>query len=55
MQTYRLYCFDGEGKVVSAESIVAVDDKAAMEIAGRLHRGRVCELWQNNRFVACLK
>ena len=54
VETYRLYCLDGVGKVASAEWIDAVDDQAAIEIADRLRRGRACELWQNSRFVANL-
>jgi hypothetical protein len=55
VETYRLYCLDGAGKVTSAEWIDAVDDKAAIEIAERLRGGRACELWQNNRFVRRLR
>lgn len=55
METYRLYCLDGVGKVASAEWIDAVDDQAALEIADKLRRGRACELWQSNRLVALLE
>jgi hypothetical protein len=54
VETYRLYCLDGVGKVASAEWIQAVDDEAAIDIADRLRGGRVCELWQNHRFVTRL-
>lgn len=54
METYRLYCLDGVGKVASAEWIEAVDDRAAIDIADKLRRGRDCELWQNSRFVTRL-
>jgi hypothetical protein len=54
VETYRLYCLDGVGKVASAEWIEAVDDQAAVEIADRLRRGQPCELWQSNRLVARL-
>lgn len=54
MSTYRLYCLDGAGKVASAEWIEANDDEAASRIADELRDGRLCELWQNHRFVARL-
>lgn len=54
VETYRLYCLDGVGKVASAEWIEALDDQAATEIANRLRGGRACELWQNSRLVARL-
>lgn len=54
VETYRLYCLDGVGKVASAEWIEALDDQAATEIANRLRRGRACELWQSSRLVARL-
>jgi hypothetical protein len=52
VQTYRLYCLDGMGKVASAEWIEAEDDAAAIDVAGTLSGGRACELWQNHRLVA---
>lgn len=54
MGTYRLYCLDGAGKVASAEWIEADDDSAAIDAAEKLHAGRKCELWQNDRLVATI-
>lgn len=54
VETYRLYCLDGVGKVVSAEWIEAQGDEVAIRIAGDLHADRSCELWQNSRLVATL-
>ncbi len=54
MQSYRLYCLDGVGKVASAEWIEAEDDEAAIQAAHDLRDGRACELWQNDRLVARL-
>jgi len=51
VQTYRLYCLDGVGKVASAEWIEADGDEAAIEAAGDIRNGRSCELWQGNRLV----
>jgi hypothetical protein len=53
--TYRLYCLDGVGKVASAEWIDAGTDEEALEAAGQLRDGRMCELWQNSRLVARLE
>lgn len=51
MGTYRLYCLDGVGKVVSAEWIDANDDEAAIEAAKAMVDGHICELWARSRFV----
>jgi hypothetical protein len=51
VQTYRLYCLDGMGKVASAEWIEAEDDETAIEAAREMRGGRACELWQNSRLV----
>ena len=52
MGTYRLYCLDGVGKVVSAEWIDADDDTAAIEAA---NDGHPCELWERSRLVIRLE
>jgi hypothetical protein len=52
--TYRLYCLDGVGKVVSAEWVVAEDDAAAIEAAKDLMDGYPCELWERSRLVTRL-
>jgi hypothetical protein len=49
--TYRLYCLDGAGKVVSAEWIDAEDDNTAIEAAKDMVDGHTCELWARSRFV----
>ena len=51
MGTYRLYCLDGVGKVVSAEWVDADDDSAAIEAAKNLMDGYPCELWERSRLV----
>ena len=54
MGTYRLYCLDGVGKVVSAEWVAAEDDAAAIEAAKDLMDGYPCELWERSRLVTRL-
>jgi len=51
MTSYRLYCLDGVGKVMSAEWIDAVDDKAAVEAAMKFVDGCRYELWDHSRLV----
>ncbi len=55
MGTYRLYCLDGVGKVVSAEWIDANDDDAAIEAAKGMMDGHPCELWERSRLVIRLE
>ena len=55
MQTYRLYCLDGAGKVASAEWLQAEDDGAAIAAVQDMHGGRKCELWQGERLVAVVE
>ena len=54
MESYRLYCLDGMGKVASADWIDAEGDDAAIEVARATHEGYECELWQGKRLVARL-
>ena len=51
VETYRLYCLDGVGKVASAEWIEADDDEAAKAAAEDHREGRASELWQGDRLV----
>jgi hypothetical protein len=52
--SYRLYCLDGVGKVVSAQWLDADNDDSAIEAAHKLREGRSCELWQGQKLVARL-
>lgn len=54
MGSYRLYCLDGVGKVVSAEWFDADDDGAAIEVAEDMMDGHPCELWESSRLVVRL-
>lgn len=51
MGTYRLYCLDGVGKVMSAEWIDAEEDDEAIEAAKNMMDGHKYELWANSRLV----
>jgi hypothetical protein len=52
--SYRLYCLDGVGKVVSAQWLDVDDDDAAIEAAERQREGRSCELWHGQRLITRL-
>ena len=51
MTSYRLYCLDGVGKVMSAEWVDAEDDKAAIEASMKYVDGCSYELWDHSRLV----
>ena len=50
LRDYRLYCFDGGSRIISAEWIAAVNDAAALQQAKRLDCYRV-EVWDRDRLV----
>jgi hypothetical protein len=48
---YRVYCFDGASRIVSADWIEAVNDAEALQIAvSRFDCPRV-EVWHRDRFA----
>jgi hypothetical protein len=49
---YRVYCFDGIGKVWTAEWIQAPTDEEAIEAARAMDVGVKCEVWEGRRLVA---
>jgi len=55
MSNYRLYCYDGAGKVWAADWIEAASDQQAMEAARHLDAGVKCEVWKGKRFVASIE
>ena len=52
MPSYRLYSFDGAGKITGAERLEATDDEWAVEAARVLKLGVRSEIWERNRMVA---
>ena len=52
LPSYRLYCFDGAGKITSAEWLQAIDDDDAAKQAHQRKLGVVAEVWDRSRFVA---
>jgi hypothetical protein len=55
MLHYRLYCFDGAGKVWAAEWLEAASDQDAVQAAHRMDVGIKCELWEGKRLVATIE
>ena len=56
MSGYRLYHFDGLGRVCSADVIMAGNDTEAIEQAREVNpSGGLREIWQGARLVATLK
>jgi hypothetical protein len=52
---YRLYCFDGAGKVWTGDCLSAGSDAEAIELAHCMDVGVKCEIWQGNRLVATIE
>jgi hypothetical protein len=54
-KTYRVYCFDGVNKIVSADMLQAVSDEDAIAQAEARGFGTKCEIWEGQRLVAQLQ
>lgn len=52
LPSYRLYRFDGAGKIIAAEWIDAADDDAALRQAKSLGSAGQNELWDRERLVS---
>ena len=52
MPDYKLFCFDGAGKVWIEDWIVANTDEQAIAIARAVKDADTCELWHRHRLVA---
>lgn len=54
-RTYRIYCYDGAQKVVSADWLDATTDEDAIAEAHARGFGSQCEIWNGERMVAQLQ
>jgi hypothetical protein len=54
-RTYRVYCYDAEHKVVTADWLDAASDEEAISKAIAAGFGSKCELWEGKRLVAQLE
>lgn len=54
-KNYRVYCYDGAHKIVTAEWIEAANDEEAIAKAVAAGFGSKCEIWEGKRLVAQLE
>lgn len=55
MADYRIFCFDGSGRITVGDLIVAATDDDAIGAARSLANAAKCELWLKQRLVATLQ
>ncbi len=56
MREYRLYCLYEAGNLDLPDTIIAADDRTAIDQACDLKRhARKCEIWEARRLVATLE
>jgi len=51
MKSYRVFCFDGRSRIVSAAAIYATNDAEALASARRLMDGVRIEVWDLDRLA----
>ena len=54
MPNYRLYCYDGAGKLWVADWLEAASDEAAMAEARTMTVAVKCEVWERDRLVGTI-
>ena len=52
MADYKLFCFDGAGKLWVDDWIVADTDEEAIAAARAVKNAERCEVWEKHRLVA---
>ncbi len=55
MANYRVYCYDGAGKLWVADWVEAADDEGAMAAAREMTVAVKCEVWQRDRLVGTIE
>ena len=55
MPNYRVYCYDGAGKLWVADWLEAVDDEAALAEARTMTAAVKCEVWHRDRLVGSIE
>jgi hypothetical protein len=55
MPNYRVYCYDGVGKLWVADWIEAATDADALAEARTLNAAVRCEVWQRDRLVGSIE
>lgn len=51
MTSYRVYCFDGSGRITTAQLVEARDDEEALALARAANIGVRHEVWERSRLV----
>lgn len=55
MTSYRVYCFDGSGRITTAHWIDAESDDEALHLARTGEFGVRCEVWDRDRLIGSLE
>ena len=55
MPSYRVYCYDGAGKLWVADSIEAAGDEQALAAAREMKVAIKCEVWERDRLVGTVE
>ena len=55
MPSYRVYCYDGAGKLWVADSIEAAGDEEALAEARAMKVAIKCEVWERDRLVGTVE
>ena len=55
MANYRIYCYDGAGKLWVADWIEAASDDDAMAEARSMNVGVKSEVWQRDRLIGTIE
>ena len=55
MAEYRLFCFDGTGRILLADWVNAESNEAAITAARSMKDFTKCEVWQSEHLVATVQ
>ncbi|MBA2467561.1 MAG: hypothetical protein H0V46_08165 [Sphingomonas sp.] len=55
MANYRVYCYDGAGKLWVADWVEAAEDEAAIAAARTMRIAVKCEVWHRDRLVGTIE
>jgi hypothetical protein len=55
MAVYKLFCFDGAGKLWIDDCIEAISDEEAVATARDVKDAVKCEVWRQNQLVATIQ
>ena len=56
MPAYKVYCLDGQGRLVSAAEIIEAQSDAEVVALMRSQKRAVrCDIWEGERFIATVR